>query len=51
MRPFFVVVSTPILHLFAGIRKCQEPMLVQTFGPEATVECFNERIIGRLAWT
>ncbi len=27
--------STPTLHLLAGLRKGQEPVLVQTFGPEA----------------
>lgn len=36
-------------HLFAGIRKGQEPVLVQTFGAEAAIERFNERIVGRFA--
>ena len=34
----FVVVSTPSLQLFCRIRKCQEPMLVQTLRPEASIE-------------
>ncbi len=29
MLPKFIVVYTPILHLFAGIRKGQEPVLVR----------------------
>ncbi|AVH44342.1 hypothetical protein At1D1609_42970 [Agrobacterium tumefaciens] len=32
MRPKLIIVYTPILHLFAGIRKGQEPVLIQTFG-------------------
>ncbi|ANP91119.1 hypothetical protein BA011_35220 (plasmid) [Rhizobium leguminosarum] len=50
MWPNLIVVSAPILHLFAGIRKGQEPMLVQTFGAEAAVECFDEGIVRRLSW-
>jgi hypothetical protein len=49
MRPNFIVVYTPILHLFAGIRKGQEPVLVQAIRSEAAIECFNERIVGRFA--
>ncbi len=48
MRSFLIVVSTPILHLFAGIRKGQEPMLVQAFCTEAAIERFDESIISRL---
>jgi len=29
MGPFFVVVSTPILHFFPGVRKRQEPMGIE----------------------
>ncbi|CUX62956.1 hypothetical protein AGR6A_Lc190016 [Agrobacterium sp. NCPPB 925] len=49
MRPKLIIVYTPILHLFAGIRKGQESVLIQTFGAEAAIERFNERIVGRLA--
>lgn len=38
-----VVVSTPILQLFAGIRKAHEPMCVQALGPELAVECEEGR--------
>ena len=51
MRAFFVVVLTPILHLFSGVCKAQEPVRVQTFGSEATVEGFDERIVRRLTWS
>lgn len=49
MRSILIVVSTPILHLFAGVRKRQEPMGVQTFRPELAVEGFDEAIISRLS--
>jgi hypothetical protein len=38
MWPKLIILSTPILHLFVGIRKGQEPVLVQTFGAEAAIE-------------
>ena len=44
-----LIVSTPILHLFAGIRKGQEPMVVQAFCPEAAVERLDEGVVGRFA--
>lgn len=47
MWPNLIVVSTPILHLFAGIRKGQEPVLVQAFGSEAAVERLDEGVVGR----
>src|SRR3546814_18970851 len=49
MWSFLIVVSTPILQLFVGIRKAQEPVGVQAFGPKSTIECFDERVVGRLA--
>jgi len=49
MGAFFVVVLTPILQLFSGVCKAQEPMCVQTLGSESTIERFDERIVGRLA--
>lgn len=51
MRPFLVVVSTPILHFFACIRKGQEPVLVQAFRPEAAVEGFDEGVVRGLSRT
>jgi hypothetical protein len=50
MGPFLVVVITPILQLFLGVGKAQEPVSVQTFRSQATVECFDEGVVGGLAW-
>jgi hypothetical protein len=49
MGAFFVVVSAPILYFFLGVRKAEEPVGVEAFGPDATVEGFDERIVGWLA--
>lgn len=49
MAPDLVVVSTPSLQLFGRIRKRQEPVGVQTLGPEAADEGLDEGIVGRLA--
>ena len=49
MRAFLVVVLTPILHLFACIRKAHEPVSVQTFCPEATIEGFDVSVVRWLA--
>ena len=49
MRPFFVVVFAPILHLFLRVCNAHEPVDVQAFDPEATVEGLDEGIIGLLA--
>src|ERR1700722_7631089 len=49
MRAFLIVVPTPILQLFPGVCKAQEPMGVQTFRSEAAIEGFNECIVGRLS--
>ena len=44
-----VIVSTPTLKLFSGVSQRQEPMRVQAFRAQSTVERFDERIVGRLA--
>ena len=49
MRPDLVVVSAPSLQLFRRVCKRQEPVGVQTLGPEAAVEGLDEGIVGRLA--
>jgi hypothetical protein len=49
VRSFLVVVSAPVLQLFASILQGQEPVSVQTLGPELAVECFDERIVCGLA--
>ena len=43
--PFFVVVSAPILHFFLRVRKAQEPVGIEAFLPEASVERFDEGIV------
>ena len=48
MWAFLVVVYGPILQLFLHDCKALEPVCVQTFYPEATVEGFDERIVGGL---
>ena len=50
VRPILVVVSAPSLQLFGRVRKGQEPVGVQAFGPEATVEGFDVGVVGRLSW-
>ena len=45
MRVFPIVLSAPILQLFPGVCKAQEPMGVQTFGPEHVIQGFYEGII------
>lgn len=42
-----IVVPTPILQLFPGIRKTHEPVGVQTLRPELAVEGFDEPVVGR----
>ena len=49
VRTFLIVVSTPSLQLFSGIRKGQEPVGVQAFGPELAVERLDEAVVGRFA--
>lgn len=38
----FLIVSTPILQLFAGICKAHEPVGVQTLRPQLAVERLDE---------
>jgi hypothetical protein len=42
VRSILVVVLAPILQLFTGVGKGQEPMRVQALGAQAAVEGFNE---------
>jgi hypothetical protein len=44
--PILVVVLAPILLLFAGVGKRQEPMRVQALRPEPSVERFDEGVVG-----
>lgn len=44
----FVVVSTPILQLFAGVGKAHEPVGVQAFRSELAVERLDEAVVGGL---
>lgn len=49
MGAFLIVVLAPILQFFLGICKAQEPVSIQTFRSEPTVEGFDECVIGGLA--
>ena len=49
VRPVFVVVPTPILQLFASIRKAHEPMRVQALRPQLAVERLDEAVVRRLS--
>jgi hypothetical protein len=49
VRALFVVVFAPILQLGSGVVKGHEPMGVQAFGAEPTIERFDEGVVGRLA--
>ena len=49
MGPFFIVVSTPSLQLFLGVGKVHEPMGIQSFDPEPTIEGLYKGIVGRFA--
>jgi len=49
VRPILVVVSAPLLQLFARICKRQEPMGVQTLRSEAPIEGLDVGVIRRLA--
>ena len=49
MGPFFVVVPTPILHFLLSVCKAQEPVSIEALRPEAPIECFDERIVGRFS--
>ena len=45
----FVIVSTPSLQLFRGVRKAYGPMSVQAFRPELAGEHLDETVVGRLS--
>ena len=44
-----VVVSTPILRFFPGVRKAPEPVCIEAFRPEIAVEHPDEPDVGGLA--
>lgn len=46
VRPFLVVVSTPEPQFFGHDRKCPEPVLVQTFRTDLTIECWMKALSG-----
>ena len=50
MGAFFVIVLAPILYLFLGVGKAKEPVGVETFLPEASVERLVKALSGGLAW-
>lgn len=51
MGPFFVIISAPSLRFLLVIRKGQDPVGIEGFGPEAVVEGVDEHVVGRLART
>jgi hypothetical protein len=51
MGTFLVVVIMPILQFFLCVCKAQKPVSIQTFCSEATIEGFDEGIVGRLSWS
>jgi hypothetical protein len=44
-----VAVTAPRLQLRPGVSQGHEPVLVQALRPEAAIERFDERVVGRLA--
>ncbi len=48
MAPLFIVAPATILHFLLG-SKAQEPVCIEAFGPEASVEGFDEGIVGLIA--
>jgi hypothetical protein len=49
MRPNLVIVLAPILQLFAGVGKGQEPVRIQALGSQTAIEGLDERVIRWLA--
>src|SRR4029079_11131491 len=49
MGSYLVIVSTPTLKLFPGVRQRQEPMRVQALRAQSAVERLDEGIVRRLA--
>ena len=49
MRPTLVVLLPPRLHFLPGVRQIIEPVHVETFVPETSVERLDERIVRRLS--
>lgn len=45
MRPLIVVVVAPDIDGFTGLFMAAEPVLVQTFLPELSIQAFNEGIL------
>jgi len=39
-----------MLQLFPGVGERQEPVRVETLGPQPAIERFDKGVIGRLAW-
>jgi len=49
MRSNLVVVSAPMLQLFADVGKTHERMCVQEFCPKLAVESLDEAVVSRLS--
>ncbi len=44
-----VVILTPSRDQDTGFGQCRKPMVIEAFVPEASVEAFDERILGRFS--
>jgi hypothetical protein len=54
MWTVFVVINSPSFNLLLCVVKRQEPIFIETFSPNASIEGFNERVIrwfGPMEWT
>lgn len=50
VRPEMSVIDPPVLDLLPWVVERQEPVRVEALIPEAAIERFDERVVGRFAW-
>lgn len=50
MGPFFDIMSAPSLQFLRVIRKGQEAVGIEAFGPEAAVEGLDEHVVVAASW-
>ena len=48
MRPYLVVVFSPLIDLFLGVLQGPKPVLVQAFIAELSIQAFYKSVLGRL---
>ena len=49
MRPALVVVLTPSRDQDTSFSQCRKPMVIEALIPEASVEAFDESVLGRFS--